>query len=45
MIPCHYDMFTFNTADPAEFVSIAEKEGQPYAVLPQGGHFSSVGGL
>ena len=45
VIPCHYDMFTFNTADPAEFVSIAEKEGQPYAVLPQGGHFSSAGGL
>lgn len=40
VIPCHYDMFTFNTADPAEFVSIAEKCGQKYAVLQHGGHFS-----
>jgi L-ascorbate metabolism protein UlaG (beta-lactamase superfamily) len=41
VIPCHYDMFTFNTADPTEFVNEAEKLGQPVMVLPQGGHFSS----
>lgn len=41
VIPCHYDMFTFNTADPKEFSAEAEKIGQPYAVLPIGGHFSS----
>lgn len=41
VIPCHYDMFTFNTADPAEFISIAQTEGQPYHVLEHGGHFSS----
>jgi L-ascorbate metabolism protein UlaG (beta-lactamase superfamily) len=41
VIPCHYDMFTFNTADPADFVKQAEKIGQPYKVLPPGGHFSS----
>jgi L-ascorbate metabolism protein UlaG (beta-lactamase superfamily) len=40
VIPCHYDMFTFNTADPSEFISIAERENQPYAVLQHGGHFS-----
>jgi L-ascorbate metabolism protein UlaG (beta-lactamase superfamily) len=41
VIPCHYDMFTFNTADPGEFISIAESEGQAYEVLQQGGHFAS----
>lgn len=41
VIPCHYDMFTFNTADPAEFAAEAQKIQQPYTVLPQGGHFSS----
>jgi L-ascorbate metabolism protein UlaG (beta-lactamase superfamily) len=41
VIPCHYDMFTFNTAEPAEFISIAEKQGQCYRVLEHGGHFSS----
>jgi len=41
IIPCHYDMFTFNTANPAEFAGEAEKIDQPYVVLPQGGHFSS----
>jgi len=41
VIPCHYDMFTFNTADPASFALIAEKAGQPYTVLLPGGHFSS----
>lgn len=42
VIPCHYDMFTFNTADPAEFASVAERAGQPYEVLVNGGHFSSA---
>jgi len=41
VIPCHYDMFTFNTADPASFAMVAEKAGQPYTVLRPGGHFSS----
>jgi len=41
VIPCHYDMFTFNTADPADFISIAQKEGQAHKVLPHGGHYSS----
>ncbi|MEM7371192.1 MAG: MBL fold metallo-hydrolase [Bacteroidota bacterium] len=36
IIPCHYDMFTFNTADPNEFIQIAERERQGYAVLKIG---------
>ncbi|HVX52151.1 MAG TPA: MBL fold metallo-hydrolase [Chitinophagaceae bacterium] len=42
VMPCHYDMFEFNTADPAEFAAEAERVGQPYKVLEQGGHFSSA---
>jgi L-ascorbate metabolism protein UlaG (beta-lactamase superfamily) len=41
VIPCHYDMFTFNTADPAEFIKTAKTEDQSYSVLEHGGHFSS----
>jgi L-ascorbate metabolism protein UlaG (beta-lactamase superfamily) len=41
VIPCHYDMFTFNTADPADFVAEAKKIGQRCVVLPIGGHFNS----
>ena len=39
VIPCHYDLFTFNTANVKEFVAEAEKIGQPYKVLKGGGHF------
>jgi L-ascorbate metabolism protein UlaG (beta-lactamase superfamily) len=42
VIPCHYHMFTFNTADPNEFASVAQKEGQPYVILQPGGHFSPL---
>jgi len=41
VMPCHYDMFTFNTADPAWFAQEAGNAQQPYIVLEQGGHFSS----
>lgn len=41
VIPCHYDMFTFNTADPKEFAVIAERKGQPYKVLRCGERWSS----
>lgn len=41
VIPCHYDMFTFNTADPKEFAYEADKIRQPYRVLTPGEHFSS----
>ena len=33
VLPCHYDMFTFNTAAPDEFVATAQRLGQPHAVL------------
>src|SRR6476660_3824253 len=33
VIPCHYDMFMFNTADVNDFVKEAEKIDQPYRVL------------
>src|SRR5437868_10891988 len=36
VVPCHYDMFTFNTADVNEFVKEAERIGQPYHVLHPG---------
>ena len=39
VIPCHYDMFTFNTADINEFVKEAERVGQRYKVLQGGGHY------
>jgi L-ascorbate metabolism protein UlaG (beta-lactamase superfamily) len=40
VIPCHYDMFTFNTADVTDFMKEAEKIEQPYIVLKGGSHFS-----
>ena len=41
VIPCHYDMFEFNTADPYEqFVPECEKIGQPYRVLKLGERFT-----
>jgi len=41
VIPCHYDMFTFNTADVNDFVREAEKLDQRYRVLKGGERFSS----
>ena len=39
VIPCHYDMFTFNTADVNDFINESEKINQPYFILKGGGHF------
>lgn len=36
VIPCHYDMFAFNTASPDAFVAAAEAAGQPYRVMQNG---------
>lgn len=33
VIPCHYDMFIFNTADVNDFVKEAESIDQPFKVL------------
>ena len=41
VIPCHYDMFAFNTADPKYFEEETRKIRQPYRVLELGGHFNS----
>jgi len=40
VIPHHYHMFEFNTADPADFVKAAEQVGQPQKTLKHGEHFS-----
>lgn len=42
VIPCHYEMFEFNTADPAEFIRAAESIGQPYQVLSCGERWEST---
>lgn len=40
VIPHHYNMFEFNTADPADFIAEAEAIKQPYKVLAAGEHFT-----
>jgi L-ascorbate metabolism protein UlaG (beta-lactamase superfamily) len=35
-VPCHFDMFEFNTTTPDEFVAECERLGQPYRVLQNG---------
>jgi L-ascorbate metabolism protein UlaG (beta-lactamase superfamily) len=42
-IPCHYDMFTFNTATPELFVTTCERLGQGYKVLRNGERVSLRG--
>jgi L-ascorbate 6-phosphate lactonase len=39
LIPHHYDMFTFNTADVRDFERLAASSGQEYAVLRCGERF------
>jgi L-ascorbate metabolism protein UlaG (beta-lactamase superfamily) len=39
VIPCHYDMFTFNTADVNDFTKEADRIRQPYKVLKGGEQF------
>ena len=41
VIPCHYEMFTFNTLPPEEFIEACTKLNQPYAVLRCGERWSS----
>jgi L-ascorbate metabolism protein UlaG (beta-lactamase superfamily) len=41
VVPCHYDMFEFNTADVNDFIREAEKINQPCKVL-KGGEMLSV---
>lgn len=42
VIPCHYDMFKFNTADPDDFIREAEANGQAYEVMQCGGKWSGL---
>ncbi len=42
VIPCHYDLFTFNTADVNDFIREAEKIDQPYTVLKIGGRYDAA---
>ena len=37
LVPCHYEMFEFNTVTTQEFVNVAEKTGQRYRLLQCGG--------
>ena len=36
VVPCHFDMFEFNTASPAPFIKRCKELGQPYRVLRAG---------
>jgi L-ascorbate metabolism protein UlaG (beta-lactamase superfamily) len=40
VIPCHYDLFSFNTANVADFEKAATTINQPYTVLRGGERFS-----
>ena len=42
VIPCHYEMFTFNTADPAAFVAACQALGQRGDVVRCGEQWSSA---
>lgn len=41
VIPCHYEMFEFNTESPKEFVEACESFGQSYKVLKAGERWTS----
>jgi L-ascorbate metabolism protein UlaG (beta-lactamase superfamily) len=41
VIPCHYEMFEFNTASPDEFVAEAKRLQQPYRLLRCGERWDS----
>ena len=41
VIPCHFEMFEFNTASPGEFVAECRRIGQPFRVLQAGERWSS----
>jgi L-ascorbate metabolism protein UlaG (beta-lactamase superfamily) len=40
-IPCHYDMFEFNTASPDDFAAECKRLGQRHRVLKLGERFDS----
>lgn len=40
VIPCHYEMFEFNTVTPDEFIATCRDVGQPYQLLRAGERYS-----
>lgn len=42
VIPCHYEMFAFNTASPDEFVAECQRLGQPHQVLRAGERWTAI---
>jgi L-ascorbate metabolism protein UlaG (beta-lactamase superfamily) len=42
VIPCHYDMFGFNTASPAEFTAEAARQQQHYCILQNGERWNGL---
>jgi L-ascorbate metabolism protein UlaG (beta-lactamase superfamily) len=44
VVPCHYEMFAFNTAPPDAFVAEARRLGHPRAVLRAGERLTLAGG-
>jgi L-ascorbate metabolism protein UlaG (beta-lactamase superfamily) len=42
VIPCHYEMFEFNTISPQEFVKAAEVISQDYRLLRAGEHLKTT---
>jgi L-ascorbate metabolism protein UlaG (beta-lactamase superfamily) len=42
VIPCHYEMFAFNTADPREFAEAARAVKQPFHILRCGERWESA---
>jgi L-ascorbate metabolism protein UlaG (beta-lactamase superfamily) len=43
VIPCHYEMFEFNTASPDAFVAECHRIGQPHVVLRAGQRWELAG--
>jgi L-ascorbate metabolism protein UlaG (beta-lactamase superfamily) len=41
VIPCHYDMFEFNTVSPMEFIETCRALGQPHRILQAGESWNS----
>ncbi len=44
VIPCHFDMFAFNTASPEEFIAECHRLKQPFEVLQNGQGMKLEGG-
>ena len=43
VVPCHFDMFEFNTASTDEFTAECQRLGQPYKILENGEGYPLVG--